>query len=79
MITVKEIENYKSYGKCVSISNDKIEALVTIDLGPRIIYFGFKNGQNFMCNDRDGLGFLNRDNYEDFFGKGRKWESYGGH
>lgn len=79
MVTVKEIESYKSYGKCVSISNGKIEALVTVDIGPRIIFFGFKGGQNFMCNDREGLGFENKDNYEEFFGEGRKWESFGGH
>ncbi len=79
MIAIKEIESYKSYGRCVSISNGKIEALVTVDLGPRIISFGFLHGQNFMCTDREGLGFVNKDNYEEFFGKGRKWENLGGH
>lgn len=79
MITIKEIEAYKNYGRCVSISNGKIEALVTIDLGPRIISFGFLHGQNFMCTDREGLGFENKGNYEEFFGKGRKWENLGGH
>ena len=52
MVTVKEIESFKEYGKCVSISNGVIEALVTIDLGPRIISFGYVGGTNFMSSDR---------------------------
>ncbi len=79
MVTVKEIENFKDYGKCVSISNGKIEALVTVDLGPRVIFFGFVGGQNFMCADRKGLGYSNDGNYTEFFGEGKKWESFGGH
>lgn len=79
MVTVKEVASYKDYGKCVSISNGKIEALVTVDLGPRIIYFGFVDGQNFMCDNRVALGGRDDGNYTDFFGKGRKWESFGGH
>ncbi len=79
MITVKKIEGYKDYGKCVSLSNGIIEALVTVDLGPRIISFGYSGGQNFMNTNRAGLGCKNEGNYEEFFGKGRKWESFGGH
>ena len=45
MVTVKEISSFKDYGRCVSISNGVIEAYVTVDLGPRIIKFGFVDGQ----------------------------------
>ena len=79
MVTVKEIQSFKDYGKCVSISNGVIEAYVTVDVGPRIIKFGYVNGQNFMCEEREELGFLQDEAYENFFGKGRKWENLGGH
>lgn len=79
MITVKEIESYLDYGKCVSISNGITEALVTIDLGPRIISYGYIGGQNFMCDERDRLGVKCSKEYTDFFGEGRKWENLGGH
>lgn len=79
MVNVKELESFKDYGRVVSISNGVIEALVTVDLGPRIISFGYIGGQNFMCSDREGLGGLGDENYESFFGKGRKWENFGGH
>jgi len=79
MVSVKEIESFKDYGKCVSISNGVIEALVTVDLGPRIISFGYIGGQNFMCAEREALGGRGDEAFEDFFGKGRKWENFGGH
>ncbi|MBR4123701.1 MAG: hypothetical protein IKT93_04725 [Clostridia bacterium] len=79
MITVKEVESYKNYGKCVSISNGVIEAYVTIDIGPRIIKFGYVDGQNFMCDEREEFGYLTDEVYENFFGKGRRWENLGGH
>lgn len=79
MVKVKEIESYLDYGKCVSISNGVIEAYVTIDIGPRIIKFGYINGQNFMCTEREALGGRDDAPFEDFFGKGRKWENLGGH
>ena len=79
MVEIKEIEKYLDYGKCISISNGIIEAYVTVDIGPRIIRFSFKDGNNIMNTDRVGLGQKTDDEYEGFFGKGRCWESFGGH
>lgn len=80
MVNVKEIESYKEYGKCVSISNGVIEAYVTVDIGPRIIKFGYVDGANFMNDDRTLLGGKPMDKpYTDFFGEGRRWENLGGH
>lgn len=79
MVNVKEIESFKEYGRCVSISNGVIEALVTIDLGPRIISFGYIGSQNFMCSERSAFTKKQDEVYQDFFGKGRGWESFGGH
>lgn len=79
MVTVKEIESYKDFGRVVSISNGVIKAYVTVDIGPRIIYFGFENGQNIMRDDRASFGSLTDEKFETFFGKGKKWENLGGH
>lgn len=79
MVTVKEVESYKDYGRCVSISNGVIEAYVTVDIGPRIIKFGYVDGQNFMCDDRVALGGKTDEAFQKLFGEGRKWENLGGH
>ena len=79
MVKVKEIESYKAYGKCVSISNGVIEAYVTVDLGPRIIRFGYVDGQNIMQSNREEFGEKTDEKFEAHFGKGKKWENFGGH
>lgn len=80
MVNVKEIASFKDYGKCVEISNGEITALVTVEIGPRIISFGYAGSQNFMNANREALGGLPMDKpYTDFFGEGRRWENLGGH
>ncbi len=75
----KIIENYKLYGKCISLSNEKIEAIVTLDVGPRIVSFSFLNGTNVMLSDRNKFEPLGGKEFDDFYYKGAAWESFGGH
>ena len=79
MVDVKLLKSYKYYGRVVAISNGVIEAFVTVDLGPRIIRFGFVDGQNIMNANRDEFVSLTDEKYEAYFGKGKKWENFGGH
>ena len=74
-----EIKNYLDYGRVLAITNDVIEAYVTIDVGPRIIRFGYVGGQNFMCDNRDVMPPKTDPEFEAFFGKGKGWEILGGH
>jgi len=41
-----ERTKYSTYGNCVKLSNGTVDVLVTLDLGPRIIYYGFVGGEN---------------------------------
>lgn len=80
MVKLNTVESYKEYGKCVEITNGVISALVTTEIGPRIISFGLSGGQNFMNDDRKLLGGKDMDKpYTDFFGENRHWENLGGH
>lgn len=79
MIKIEKIESFKDYGKVLSISNGVVEVKVTIDLGPRIISYGYVGGQNFLCTEREALGGHTDKAYTDFFGTGKKWENFGGH
>lgn len=74
-----EIKNYLDYGKVLAITNDVIEAFVTIDVGPRIIRFGYVGGQNIMCDNRNASAPRKDKEFEDFFGEGKQWEILGGH
>ena len=49
MGTVKIIKTeYLGWTNCVKISNGIVELIVTTDVGPRIIHYGFKGGPNHM-------------------------------
>ena len=79
MINFKTVENYKDFGKCLSISNGMIEALVTIDIGPRIISFSFVDGKNVMQDNRNVFDPVAGEAFDKHYYKGAKWENYGGH
>ena len=60
---------YKGWEKCVQFKNDTVTMIVTTEVGPRIIYFAFNDGENIFQN------------YEEMMGKtgGDEWTIYGGH
>ena len=68
-VKVSEV-NYGDYGKCVNISNGDVEVVVTVDVGPRIIRYGFVGGANEFC---EGV----KD--EKPIGDGKVWRIKGGH
>jgi hypothetical protein len=49
-IVIKEI-SYEVFGRCVLLSNGEVEMVVTLDLGPRIIRFGFIGKENEFCDN----------------------------
>ncbi len=68
---IRMIENFNFEGwpNCIKLSNGKIELIVTTDVGPRIIYFGFINGLNFFYVSSADKGKTGGD----------KWHLFGGH
>lgn len=81
MIKIEEINNYKDFGKVLLISNGIIESVITLDVGPRIVKFGFTDGQNILQANRNSYGSLIADDeeYQKYFGEGKFWELLGGH
>jgi hypothetical protein len=54
-VTVKKVE-YKGWPNCYRVSNGEVELIVTADVGPRIIRFGFVGGQNLFKEFADQIG-----------------------
>ena len=81
MIDKRELQ-FGIYGKCLAISNGKIEVYVSLDFGPRICRCAFVGGENFFKEFEDfgNGGYLGDDcKFEDnrFFNRGghRFWLS----
>lgn len=77
-IELKEL-NYKKYGKCLLFTNGYLELITTLELGPRIISFKRRNGENVLWEDLNEELIIDAPELEDIYYKGAKWNSYGGH
>jgi hypothetical protein len=51
-----EKTNYKGWPNSFRITNGEVEAIVTGDVGPRIMHYGFVGGQNFFKEFTEQLG-----------------------
>lgn len=48
--------SYKGWENCLKLGNGKVELVVTTDVGPRILLFGFAGGQNLFKNYEEQMG-----------------------
>ena len=60
---------YGGWPNCLKLTDGKLELVVTLDVGPRVIRFGTVGGQNLFKEFLDQLGKT----------KGTEWLSFGGH
>ena len=55
MIQIQKV-NFKGYTNSWQVSNGDIEVVVTGDIGPRIMRYGFPGGQNFFKVFEEQMG-----------------------
>jgi len=73
--TVKVIKtSYQGWQDCYRVTNDVIELIVTADVGPRIIRFGFVGGQNLFKECFDQLGKSGEEKFQ-LRGGDRVWKA----
>ncbi len=63
---------YAGWQNCYRLSNGEVELIVTSDVGPRIIRYGFVGGQNFFVELEEDLGKTGGDNWR-LYGGSRLW------
>jgi hypothetical protein len=61
--------SYGGWDNCLELNNNKVKLIITLDVGPRVIFYGFTNGQNLLKNFDEEIGQTG----------GKEWKSYGGH
>ncbi len=62
-VAVEKVE-YKGWPNCYRISNGAVELIVTGDVGPRIIRFGFVGGQNMFKEFPDQIGKTGEEKFQ---------------
>lgn len=72
-VTVEKSQ-YKGWANCYRVSNGEVELIVTADVGPRIIRFGFVGGQNLFKEFADQLGKSGEEKFQ-LRGGDRVWKA----
>lgn len=70
---------YKNFGKCIKMENQKLELIITVDVGPRIISCNLKGKENLFGEDIERAVFRDDDDLHSFFETTENWNIYGGH
>lgn len=70
-VTIEKIE-YAGWPNCYRLSNGEVELVVTSDVGPRIIRYGFVGGQNLFVELEEDLGRTGGDGWR-LYGGSRLW------
>src|SRR6184192_37362 len=65
---------YKGWKNCYRVSNGEVELIVTGDVGPRIIRFGFVGGQNLFKEFADQMGKTGEEKFQ-LRGGDRVWKA----
>ena len=65
---------YKGWPNCYRVSNGEVELIVTGDVGPRVIRFGFVGGQNLFKEYADQLGKTGEEKFQ-LRGGSRVWKA----
>ena len=72
-MSVQKVE-FKGWTNCHLISNGEVELIVTGDVGPRVIRFGFVGGDNILMEFPDQLGKTGETEFQ-FRGGDRVWKA----
>jgi len=69
-----EKTEYKGWRNCYRVSNGEVELIVTGDVGPRVIRYGFVGGQNLFKEYPEQLGKTGEDKFQ-LRGGDRVWKA----
>src|ERR1700757_4080027 len=72
-VNVEKVE-YKGWQNCYRVSNGTVEAIVTGDVGPRIIRYAFIGGQNLFKEFADQIGKSREEKFQ-LRGGDRVWKA----
>lgn len=76
----KELTTFKNFGNVLRLTDERSEAFITLDFGPRVIKYYLIGGENIM-NDTVYENYVpvKGPQFDEYYYKGAFWNIYGGH
>lgn len=78
MVTCREA-GFENFGNCLWIENGAVEAVVSLDVGPRVLRFAFAGGRNLLRTEPERATRWSGPEYDAFYGAGSVSYAFGGH
>lgn len=77
----KYLDDYKGFGKCLYLTNGTVDVIVSLDIGPRILRYGFVGEDNIFIADTANkcIGPQTSDELKEYYGEEHYYSTYGGH
>jgi hypothetical protein len=75
VMACEEIEHYLSYGRALRLSDGSREAIVTLDVGPRVMHVSLLGGPNMFADDCGQAEHLPDGSVYRYLGGHRVWHS----
>ena len=66
--------SFNGWENCIRLSNGEVELIATTDVGPRIMRYGYIDGQNFFWENPEDLGKTGGDAWR-IYGGSRLWHA----
>ncbi|MCM1334996.1 MAG: DUF4380 domain-containing protein [Bacteroides sp.] len=72
-------ESYQNFGKCIVLDNGDCVVKITVDVGPRIVYYALNGAENVLKEDVERRTYRDGDALHQYFATEENWYIYGGH
>ncbi len=82
MFETKILDDYKGFGKCLYMTNGTVDAIASLDIGPRILRYGYVGEDNIFIADTENKCIVHQSSPElkDYYGSEEHYYcTYGGH
>lgn len=81
MIETKFLDDYKGFGKSLYLTNGVVDLIVSLNIGPRVLRYGYVGEDNIFLADTENKCIVHQTSpaLKDYYGEEHYYCTYGGH
>ncbi len=81
MFETKFLDDYKGFGKSLYLTNGTVDLIVSLDIGPRVLRYGYVGEDNIFLADTENKCIVHQTSpaLKEYYGEEHYYCTYGGH